>query len=279
MVDLLTALGAGSIATLVPLYLGIFAPQILSSLGSRLRIFVLNLNSDNVELLLAAFGAGILFWFLVDVLGDAALLGVAAGFTGGYTHVALAGTFAVGLVFLFWLEKELVHSPGIDHNTTSRQVGASTTRQLGYSVALVVALGIGFHAFGEGIGIGADIPSSTSILDAIGGISAGIAYVLHKFLEGLVISIFALLAKPTNGKRKIVLGLLAGIPTILGFFVGLLKVDGTYLFALGAAGGIYAELKLIPVFSGREMKYGLIIAFLLGTYAMYVAGLFHGVQG
>ncbi len=279
MVDVLTPLGAGSVATLVPLYLGIFAPQILRRLGRLLHFFDLNLKSDKVQLLFAAFSAGVLFWFLVDVLGDAALLDVNLGFTGGYAHVTLALMFALGLLFLFWLEKAQTPHPGIDANTVSLQHTASTIRQLGYGIAIATALGIGFHALAEGVGIGAIIPSSPSIIDAIGGYSAGIAYVLHKILEGLVISVFALLARAATWKKLGMLGLLAGIPTILGFFIGLFRVDGTYFFALGAAGGIYAELRLIPVFSGREVKYGLIIAFLLGTYAMYIAGLFHGIQG
>jgi hypothetical protein len=278
--DLLTAFLAGTLATFVPLYLGIFAPQILQWLGRVLRLFDLDLNSQKTHLYLAAIAAGILVWFLVDVLGDAALLDVNIGFTGGYAHLVLAGMFGVGLGLLFGVEKFLAHRPEVDDDMSLHTDPPSMMRQLGYGAAIAAAAGIGFHAFGEGLGIGADIPSSSSILYAIGGISAGTAYVLHKLLEGLVIGVFALLARSATGRRQGMLGLLSGVPTILGFLVGVsIAVDSTYFFALGGAGGIYAELRLVPIFSGREVKYGLIIAFLLGIYAMYLAGLFHAIQG
>lgn len=279
MVDLLTALASGTIATLVPLYAGIFGPQILRWLVKSLHLFELDLNSEKVQLFFAAISAGILFWFLVDVLGDAALLDVSLGFTGGYAQLALAGMFGAGLLFLFLLEKALDRDSALDGGTALDQNQPSMVRKLRYGVAIAVALGIGFHSMGEGAFIGSVIPSSTTILDAIGGVSAGTAYVLHKLFEGFVVGVFALLAKSATGKKLAMLGLLAGIPTILGFFVGLLKLDSTYFFALGSAGGIYAELRIIPVFSSRDMKYSLIIAFLIGTYAMYIAGLFHGIQG
>lgn len=280
LVDLLTALVSGAVATFVPLYLGIFVPEILRWLGKGLHMFDLDLASERVQLLFAAIAAGLLVWFLVDVLGDAALLGVNQGFRSGQnylSHIVLAGMFALGLLFLFWLEKSLISQPGLEDSATPERGQAFTIRHLGYAVALAAALGIGFHAFGEGIDIGSKIPPATTILDAIGGISAGTAYVLHKLFEGFVVGVFAVLARSATGKRLGVLGLLSGIPTILGFFVGLPGiVDTTYFFALGAAGGVYAELRLIPVFSGRDIKYGLIIAFLIGMYAMYTAGLFHG---
>lgn len=151
MVDLLTALAAGTVATLVPLYVGIFGPQIFRWLGKFLHLFDLDLNSEKIQLFLAAIAAGILFWFLVDVIGDAALLDVNLGFAGGYAHLVLAGTFAIGLMLLFWLEKAWARRSKVDKDPVLHKDGPSTMRQLGYGVAIAAALGIGFTHWEKGL--------------------------------------------------------------------------------------------------------------------------------
>src|SRR5207249_2555244 len=82
-------------------------------------------------------------------------------------------------------------------------------------------------------------------LDAIRGIGPGVAYGLHKFLEGLVVGAFAMLARSRYSQIGI-LGIASGLPTFLGFLLGLPSiVESTYFFALGASGAVYIEFKLI----------------------------------
>ena len=256
MVEVLSGLLLGVLATFIPLYLGLFIPKLYKS------------NHEAVPVLRAAYCAGILFWFFIDVINDASLLDVNQGFGGDYTHVVLALSFAVTLTILFGLERFV---------SSLSYHASSSLNEVTYGIAGIVALGVGFHALGEGISIGAVIPTASSMVDAIGGVGPGFAYVLHKLLEGVVLGVFALLAGVLSSRKLGILGLIAGVPTILGFSVGLPSVvESTYFFALGAAGVVYAEFKLVPIIATRGRRYVVVIGVLLGFYSMYVAGLFHG---
>ena len=128
-----------------------------------------------------AIASGIMCWSFVDIMNDAALLGVNQGFGGGLVHVFLAGVFAVALVVLFWLDR----LSGIKGRGKGRDI------MLSYGTALVVALGVGFHSLGEGVEIGSLVGYSyaiagisSNLITAIGGLASGLAYLMHKFLEG-----------------------------------------------------------------------------------------------
>ena len=258
MIDSATNLIAAVAATFAPLYAGLFLPLVISgnSVG-RLRF-------------LLAISAGIIFWFFLDVMNDAVLLDVNQGFGGGLNHAFLAILFAVGLLLLFGLE----HASSTAHRTLRTKANRAT--EISYLVAVLVALGIGFHALGEGIEIGSLVRVATNMVDAIGGLSAGVAYVLHKFLEGLVIGAVAAFAK-SRTPRIFTLGLISGVPTVMGLGLALLTpINSTYFFALGGAAAVYIEYKLIPNFVNESNAPVYIIASLIGFYSMYLAGLFHG---
>ena len=251
MADVASTFLLGVVATFVPLYVGLVLPMAVGALSPRKR------------LVLSAVSAGIIFWFFLDVMGDSTFLGVNQAFGGGYTHLLLVLTFAAGFVFLLALEGP---AGGFGGST-----GAFT-----YRIAVVVALGIGFHAFGEGMNIGSVTPSATSIIVAIGGLGPGAAYALHKVLEGFVIGVFASIAG-LGFKRLGVLGVVSGVPTILGFFVGIPNLfESTYFFALAGAATLYVETKLVPSLQLYQFRFLAIISLLVGFYLMYFAGLLHG---
>jgi len=80
----------------------------------------------------------------------------------------------------------------------------------------------------------------------------------------------------TRLSRSLILGLLAGIPTIIGLAVALMvPVDATIFFAIGAAAVVYIEYKLILNLTRRDDAVLYIAVFLLGFYLMYLAALFH----
>ena len=283
MSNLFLGLGISILATFVPLYLGLYLPTLAGSFRTK---------KDHRQLILLFTGvsSGVMFWFFLDVMNDAALLGVNQGFSGGATHVVLAVLFAFALLLFFGLETVLSTFTRSSQNTsshpnTSEQI-STNSRQLGaraisitFVVSAIIAFGIGFHAVGEGIEIGGILQYTPSIINAIGGLGPAIAYVIHKILEGLVIGTFALLAGvPRKGIRLPALGLIAGIPTIIGLFIGLYSlIDPTYFFALGGAVVVFAEYKLIPRFLEMgDSKYLSVVTVLLGFYLMYLAGLFHG---
>ncbi len=267
--DLSIAFGAGVLTTVVPLYVGLFAPRALT----------IGKSGQRTVTFLAAASSGIIFWFFLDVMGEAALLDVNQGFnarTFGQvaTHILLAILFAIGLALMWGLEGYSRRGVRIQEKNGS---SGGPILNPTFAVAMVAALGVGFHALGEGIVIGSVLPNSSSILEAIGGLLSGVAYVLHKFLEGFVLGTFAVLAGAASERKIGLLGAIAGIPTILGFVLGLPSVlESSYFFALGGAGAMYIEIKLVPVFARTRLDYVSTISVLFGFYSMYVAGLFHG---
>src|SRR4029077_7462925 len=127
---------------------------------------------------LAAFAIGIFLWFFVDTIGGAASLDVNSGFNGGGGQVALSGLFAIGLLIIFSLDR--------NHNLLSPQLAIG---KYGLAIPWLVAAAVGIHGLGEGAAFGgtAALTSSTSLLDAFGGYSGGVAYTLHKALEPMMI--------------------------------------------------------------------------------------------
>ncbi len=184
--------------------------------------------------------------------------------------------FALGVALLFGIENVFSASTTVRTISPRSGTGKADENRVIFAVAALAALGVGFHAFGEGMEIGSALPNAVNILDAIGGYYPGIAYVLHKLLEGFVVGVFATLTAAVSGRNIGILAALSGVPTILGFLVGIPNMlEASYFFALGGAATIYVEFKLLPIVSRAAKPYAFVVPILLGFYAMYFAGLFH----
>jgi zinc transporter ZupT len=227
---------------------------------------------------LMAFAFGIFLWFFVDTIGDAADLSVSSGFSGGIDQVVTVALFAIGLLFLF----------SIDRSVFSLEPESQSLSIL--VVPILVAIAVGIHGFGEGAAFGytAASTSSDSLLDAFGGLSAGAAYVLHKALEPMMVgACYVSFAKRPRGssttlKEVAFLTLIFVIPSLLGDVAGYyIAFDSTYFFALGTGSSIYAAIRLAgPLFRGPEqpnsndsLKTALWL--VLGFLCIYSAALLH----
>ena len=227
---------------------------------------------------LVAFSFGIFLWFFVDTIGGSANLDVNLGFNGGLNQFAVVLLFVVGAV-LFLL---------VDGDMFSREVAG---QKLDLRIPMLVAIAVGVHGFGEGTAFGstAATTSGTSLLQAFGGVSAGVAYVLHKMLEPMMIGACYAAYSWGEGKKAsawlrdlLVLTALFVVPSLVGAATGYyISYDATYLFALGTGTSAYAALRLAkPLFSGAEnsagydsTKIGLCLVF--GFLCIYLAALFH----
>jgi zinc transporter ZupT len=137
------------------------------------------------------------------------------------------------------------------------------------TLALLVAIGIGLHNFGEGLAIGAAF--------ALGEVALGtlliLGFTLHNTTEGLAI------VAPFGEERArlrtlVLLGALAGIPTIAGTWIGGFAYSPTWsVVFLGIGAGAIAQ---VVVQIGRGSAKGRPLASLLRSSAV-VVGLLLGV--
>lgn len=229
---------------------------------------------------LAAYAIGVFLWFFVDTIGGSASLDVNSGFKGGGGQIALSGLFAIGLLFFFVFDRK--------RNILSPQLAIG---KYGLVVPLLVAAAVGIHGFGEGAAFGgtASTTSQVSLLDAFGGYSGGVAYLLHKMLEPMMIGACYVIyakdhAKSSRGRLRdlFVLALVFTIPSLIGAATGYyLTYDSSFFFALGTGTSVYALTRLAgPLFDNTQPTPSkeavrVAVAVVLGLLTIYFAALFH----
>jgi hypothetical protein len=224
--------------------------------------------------LLAAFGLGIFLWFFVDTIQGSANLDVFNGFAFTTPQVADVSVFILGVVLFFMV--------GAKFSRPGRAGG-----MLG--IAALAAIAVGVHGFGEGSAFGAtaSLTSSTDMLEAFGGVSAGAAYALHKALEPMIVaSIYLAYAaeNKTRGRRiseLAALALLFALPSVVGAAMGyLVNFDAGYGFAFGTGTSVFALALLSrtafgpPEANVRE-DLAIATAVLVGFMLIYGAALLH----
>jgi zinc transporter ZupT len=145
---------------------------------------------------------------------------------------------------------------------------------------MMVAIGIGLHNFGEGLAIG-----STILIGEIAFTFLIIGFTIHNTTEGLaIISPLANSQKKINIGRLVILGLIAGAPTILGTWIGgfLYYPIATAIFIAIGAGAIFQMVyQIYSWFSSSYSAAGkkvyddgyIISGFLVGMIMMYLTGL------
>ncbi len=223
----------------------------------------------------AAFGLGVFLWFFVDTLQGSSDLLVNSGFSGGVNQAVVVVLFVMGALLFFWVDGR-----AFSHTEISA----------GLVVPLLLALAFGIHGLGEGSAFGSTAAgtSSTSLLGAFGGVTAGIAYALHKLLEPMMVGAVYLagFANAQRGRGRsiedvVLLALVFTLPSLAGaaaaYFV---TYDATFLFALGAGASIYGAFRLSRVvFEGdsqvRRKPFKIALATLFGFILIYLAALLH----
>jgi zinc transporter, ZIP family len=239
----------GALVGIVPVALGLlWLPALRQASAEWLSAFM-------------AFTAGLLTFLGVEALAEAfelqallpsglggaglVLLGVALSFLG---MTALAGRLSGG------------------------------TAASGLGLALLVAIGIGVHNFGEGLAIGTSF--------ALGELQLGtfliVGFMIHNVTEGLGI------AAPIARSRVTILvlaalALVAGAPTILGAWLGGYTTSDVLaaLFFGIAAGAAFQVVFEVGRYVARQAPGGLrsgyaVGGFLAGVAAMYLTGILAG---
>jgi ZIP family zinc transporter len=193
---------AGHLAAfaLIGLYVGVLPV----ALGLCWFPVLARLNRPGLDLLLAVT-IGLLAFLFVDAVheGFEGASELAGAFQGTALFVGAAATAYLGLeVTGQWLRE-----------VRARKKTAAPSA--GSVLALLIAIGIGLHNFGEGLAIGAAFALGQAAL----GTLLIVGFTLHNTTEGL--AILAPIAKERPSLALLVkLGLIGGVPTIAGAWLG-----------------------------------------------------------
>lgn len=210
-----------------------------------------------------AFTVGLLAFLLVDTVSEGLELSGAAPATLDGLSLFALGTFGsvIGLTVL--------------QQSLGRRAGARGASTGALTLAYLVAAGIGLHNLGEGLAVGAAL--------AVGEVALGtflvLGFALHNTTEGLAIiaPLGSMPERPPIG-HFIGLGALAGVPTILGAWLGGFAFSPAWgALAFGVAAGAIGQV-IWQI--GASMQKGRAVSsawnglgFIAGLVFMYVTGL------
>ncbi|MGA9153982.1 MAG: hypothetical protein WBZ36_25665 [Candidatus Nitrosopolaris sp.] len=256
-----------------------------------LPLAVLQNVSSKKKGFLNAIAIGILVFLIIDVFGHAwdlvgnvaqdTFSGKVSVSTGVPTILALFGGLAIGLLGLVFYEerymkknlKQKWREAGLDRSVAGSGGEYRHQQQLlhegnAYRLSMMIAMGIGFHNFSEGLAIGQSYASG-----AIGlAIILIIGFGAHNATEGFGIAgpLTGLVKKPRI-RFLILAGLVGGGPTFVGTVLGSLWTSAiTSVFFLSIAGGALIYVSMLMYSSGRKQTTNDIL--MLGIFVGLCAG-------
>ena len=237
----------GAYVGIIPVFLGLLWLPFLAGVSTRWVDFFLS------------FTVGLLLFLGVDALEGALSL-------AGQVAPAFQG---VGLIVL-----GVIGTPLAIHAVTRWGRRDSPIDPIG--ISLLIAIGIGLHNLGEGLAIG----SSYAVGEVALGTSLVFGFLLHNTTEGLGIVAPLARSRPSYGKLA-ALGLIAGVPTIFGTWIGGFSYSPTagVLFLAIGAGAIVQVVAVLGKSMGSRGREGLMdplnaTGLVAGLIVMYTTGLF-----
>ncbi|TQR17548.1 ZIP family metal transporter [Psychrobacillus vulpis] len=208
---------------------------------------------------------GLLLFLFIGTLADGFEIGAEAPTVLQGNMVVILGAL---LTFVFLI--------GFDQYQQKKQAKRASSP---FNIALLMAVGIGLHNFGEGLAIG----TSFSLGEAALGTFLIIGFTLHNITEGIGIAAPLLKIKPRI-RDFVLLGIIAGAPAILGTWFGgfiFSPIFGALCLGIGA-GAILQVIYVITKMLIDEHKKHLepavswlnLSGFTIGLIIMYLTAFF-----
>jgi zinc transporter, ZIP family len=274
----------GTYVGIIPVLAGLLWLPFIKRLSLRKYRFFLSLT------------AGLLVFLGIDALiegNDIAAESVAGVFNG---QILIALVTILSFLALMYASSKLggrskSRTPeGVDGLSSDDSIHAGQTKSLDdhrnqlvvnpEAMALMIAIGIGLHNFGEGLAIGASVVLGKIALSTF----LIIGFMIHNTTEGLaIVSPIAKTKVRRMVGKLIVLGLTAGVPTILGTWIGgfIYSPIAAIIFLSIGAGAIFQVVLLIyqgmvraEEDRGKIISDGsIILGFAAGVLTMYLTGL------
>jgi zinc transporter, ZIP family len=251
--------------------------------------------APGLRVFLNAVAVGVLVFLVWDVLTnafdpiDAALANLHDHKGGmapvvGYSALFFAG-IGVGLIGLVYYERRLFGRPALP-GPGAAVASQMTTRRVGMAgwsnaqrVALMVAVGIGLHNFGEGLAIGGSAGRGQITLATLLVIGFG----LHNATEGFgIVAPLAMEAERPSWPFLLAMGAIGGGPTLVGTAIGrqVTSQPASVIFLTLAAGSIlYVVIQLLGVASRAARRELIVWGVFLGLVAGFVTDMVVSAAG
>ncbi len=235
---------------IIPIYLGIIWFPALRRLSQQWMVFLL------------AVTVGLLIFLGIDTLAEA--IEQVEGVPGPFQGIGLIGIGAVATFLLL-------------DAVSQRQVAAGKSEvSQRLRLSYMIAVGIGIHNLGEGLAIGAAFN--------LGEIALGsflvVGFIIQNITEGLGI-IAPILRDRPGLKNLILLGLVGGVPAVLGMWLGGFAPSPTlavFFLAIGAGAIFQVAYEVGRLIRRDTSKHPVPITVFSGVLAgmllLWVTGLF-----
>lgn len=243
MVDILYSAALGLIAGLIPVYLGLLPLPFFRRLSGSKRN------------LLLSFSIGILLFLFADVTGA----GVELSKRVSYGSLLFAVGLIVGVVVPFLVSSRRHH---VSQSSIPPDIAAKSL------TAYIISFAIGLHNLGEGLALGAAFAAGQFGLTTI----LVMGFALHNGTEGIAIS-GPVSDIPVRARVPVLMGFLAGFPTIIGSVIGSLfytDLAGALFFSTAAGALLYVVVVLLR---RAQPSKGTFTGLLVGILLMYFTDL------